>query len=97
MNKSKCFGMQGLSFTDLKTVFNKLFILIENGAFQYFISSIRFIIKQGVTNMFHMNPDLMCPAGFQYAFYKGYVAKSFQHFIVCNCFLAVITFGVGFK
>ena len=50
-----------------------------------------------MTGIFHVYSYLVGAPGFQYALYKGYITKPFQHFIMGNGFFAMIPFGVSFK
>src|SRR5450755_3694077 len=97
MNESKGFSMQCLSSANCKTVFDKLFVLIEYGSFYNFITSISFIIEYGVPDIFHVNTDLVRAAGFQYAFNQCYISKSFEHFIMRNGFLSMMPIWESLK
>jgi hypothetical protein len=56
------FWLQGLTRTQFEAVANKLSILGVGGTFEYFVATAAFIVKQGVTYVFHVSPDLMVSA-----------------------------------
>ena len=69
--------MQGLAWTDCKTVIDKLFVFGKNSSFYDPVAAIKIIIEQWVTNMFHMYPYLVGAACFQYTLHQCYIAKPF--------------------
>ena len=97
MNKAKCFCMQCLSRANGKTIIYKLFVFGVNSSFYNFIATIKIIIEQRMADIFHMHPDLVGAAGFQYTFYQCYITKSFHYFIMGDGFFSMVTFRIGFK
>ena len=75
-------SVQGLTRHQFKTVFNKLLVFAKNSTLQNLIPSVHGIAEQGVSNMFHVRPDLVCTTGFQLALYQRNIIKPFQHLIV---------------
>ena len=56
--------MQGLPWKYFKTVIYKLFVLGKRGTLKDPISSIALIVKERMSNIFHMNPYLVCSTSF---------------------------------
>ena len=86
--------MQSLSGKNLETVIYKLFVFGKRGAFQDLISSITFIIEQGVADVFEVSAYLMGPSGLQATLHKGDIGKSLQHTEMGNCMFALITIRI---
>ena len=89
--------MKGLARTDQEAIVYKLFVLAENGAFYNPVASIKIIVEEWMADIFHVDTDLVGPAGFQNTFYQGYIVKPLQNFVVCHRFFPMIAFRVGFK
>ena len=89
--------MKGLSWAYLKTIINKLFVFGINSSFHNFITTIRFIIEEGMADIFHVYPYLVGTAGLQHTFHQCYIPKPFQHLIMSNGFFAMISLRVSFK
>ena len=70
--------MQSLSGTSVKAIIYKLFVFTKMGSFQYLMTAIAFVIEQHMTDMFHVDTNLMSTSCFKYTFHKGYVSQSFQ-------------------
>ena len=60
--------MQGLPLTNLETIFYKLFVFGIHCSLYNFIATIKIIIKQWMTQVFHVNSYLVCTSGFQNTF-----------------------------
>src|SRR5205814_145269 len=86
-----------MPWTNSKTIFYKLFVFAKLSSFYNFIAAIRIIIEQGMTNIFHMHPYLVCAAGFKNTLNQGNVTKSFCHFIMSNGFFSIFAFGISLK
>src|ERR1035437_1830186 len=76
--------MQCLPGYDLVTVFNKLFVFCIGSPSQDLITSITFIIKQGMTQKAHVGTDLMRTSCLQYTLDQGDVSKTLQHLVMCD-------------
>src|SRR6266496_4642783 len=83
--------------TDGKTIFHKLFVFAKYRSFDNFITAICIIIKQGMPDIFHMHPYLVCAAGFKNTLNQSNVTKSFYNFIMSNSLFSILAFGVRFK
>src|SRR5437762_13470899 len=86
-----------MSGTNGKTIFYKLFVFAKYGSFYDFITPICIIIEQGMTNVFHVHPYLVCAAGFKNTLNQGNIPKSFCHFIMSNGFFSILAFGISLK
>ena len=71
--------MEGLPGENLKAIINELFVFAVDCPFADAVSSITHIAKEGVPDMFHMDPYLVGPACFQPALHKSNVAKTFHN------------------
>ena len=89
--------MQGLAGTDVKTIINKLLVLAENGTLYDLITAIKIIVKKRMTDVFHMNADLVGAAGFQHTLHQRNIIEPLNHLVVRDGFLAMISFRIGFK
>lgn len=87
--------MEGVTGADGKAVVHELPVFAKDGSFYNFISTVGIIIKERMTDMLHMDADLMGPAGLQYALYEGDISESFQYLIMRDGFFAMVPFGVG--
>ena len=67
MYKSQGFCMQCLSGNDFKTILNKCPVFGKNSSFQNLIAAVGGIVKKRMPDIFHMRPDLVCPACFKIA------------------------------
>src|SRR6185312_4390515 len=83
--------------TKLKTIFYKLLIFGKYRSFYNFIAAISFVVKKWMTNVLHVNTDLMRAPRFQPAFYQCYVIESFEHFKMGNGFFPMIAFRICSK
>ena len=79
MNEAKFFCVQCLSRTNIETIINKLLVFGIYSSFHNPIASIKIIIEKRVADILHVNPDLVCAARFQSAFYQCYIIESFEH------------------
>ena len=70
MHKSQSLCMQRLTRTHLETVAHKLAVLAEVSSFENFVAPVTIVIEKGVTNVFHMYPNLMCTACFEVTLHK---------------------------
>ena len=93
MHKPQCHSMQSLSGTSVKAIIYKLFVFTKMGSFQYLMTAIAFVIEQHMTDMFHVDTNLMSTSCFKYTFHKGYVSQSFQYAVVCNGMFAHCRIG----
>src|SRR5690554_2474932 len=75
MLKTKRARMQGLTWQNLKTVFDKLLVFRKRSAFQNFVAAIAFVIEKCVANVFHVHTNLVRTAGFQPTGNKGHIPK----------------------
>src|SRR5690554_2373592 len=57
------------------------------------MTTVTCIIKERMTQLFHMHPYLVCPSRLQPALYKGDIAKPFEHCIVGDSCFTIITIG----
>src|SRR5215831_17501796 len=54
-------------------------------------------MKKRVTDMFHVDPDLMRSAGFQFTLYQRYITEPFQYFIMCHGIFSIFSFGISIE
>lgn len=97
MYEAQGLGMQGTAVADIKTVVYKLLVFRINSAFQDFVTTIFPVVEQCVTNMLHVHPDLVGPAGFQNTFHQGNVIEPFQHFIMGDGMFTGFSVGIGIE
>src|SRR5436190_13199082 len=97
MNKSECACMQCMAGTNSKTIFYKLLILTEYGSFYNFITTIKIIIEQWMTDVFHVHTDLVCTASFKHTLYQRNIPESFDNFIMRDSFFSMIALRISFK
>ena len=74
--------MQRLTGTGIKTIVDKLFVLRKGGAFQDFISTVFFVIKKRMPDIFEMGTDLVGTASFQNTFHYVHVTQTFQYSVM---------------
>ena len=65
MNEPEGFCMQGLPGNGFEAIPDELFIFCESRAFEDFISSVFFVIKEGMADMPEMGADLVRSPGFE--------------------------------
>jgi len=97
MNETNGLCMESLSRADRQAIFHELFIPVIHGSLYDFIPSIGFIPEEGMTDVLHMYPDLMCPAGLQHAAQERDITKPFHYFIMGDGFLSVVSFRISLK
>ena len=97
MNESDGLGVEGLSGAGREAVVDKLAVFAEDGAFDDLVATIGIVVKEGVADMLHMDPDLVGASGFENALYQGHIAETFQYFIVGDRFLPVLSLGIGIE
>ena len=95
MDESQLLGMQRLSWTKAEAVVYKLLVFGVHGSFYNAVSAIKIVVKQRMANVLHVHPDLVCAAGFQPAFYQGYIVELLQYFVVGDGILAMVPIRVG--
>ena len=93
MHKPQRLGMECLPGTDSKAVLYELFISCKSRSFQYFISAITFIVEKRMADIFHMHTDLMRTSRLQAAFHQCHISQTFQHGVMGNGRLSLISFG----
>ncbi len=89
--------MQCVSWADGKAVVDELPVFTEYGSFYDLIAAVCVVVEQRVSDVLHMDADLVRAACFEYALDEGDVSESFEHFIMGDGFFAVFAFGVGIK
>ena len=85
--------MQGLTWANSETVLNELSVFRKCCSFKDLMATIALIVEEGVTNVFHMNTDLVCPTGLQTALDESDLAQSLEHRIMRDSMLALIAIG----
>src|SRR5436190_14426334 len=83
--------------TNCKTIIHKLLVLGKNSSFHNFITAIKVIIKERVTNILHVYSYLVSTAGFKPAFNKCYIIKSLQHCIMRNSLFSMLALWISGK
>ncbi len=84
--------MQGLPRTDLETVLDEPLVLCVDGSFPDFRAAVPFIVEDGMPDAAHVNPDLVRPTGFEFAFDDGDVSVAFEHLVMGHRMLS--DFGI---
>ena len=90
MRETQRLSMKRVTGTYREAIFNELFVFGEHRTLHNPITPIGIIIEQGMTYMLHMNPDLVCSAGFQFALHQRNVVEPFQYREMGDGFFAVI-------
>ena len=80
--------MQSLSGTSVKAIIYKLFVFTKMSTFQYLVPPIAFVIEQHMSDMFHVDTDLMSTSRLQDTFHKRDVSQAFQHTIMSHSVFA---------
>src|SRR5690606_38811726 len=75
MSEPQCSGVKCMARTKRKTILNKLFVFGENRSLNDFIAAVSFVVKKGMTYVFHVYTDLMGSPGFQPAFNQAYISQ----------------------
>ena len=84
MGKSQLFRMEGLSGQNLEAIFHELPVFGKGSPLQDLATSIIGIIEQRMSDMLHVNPDLVGPASLKPAFNQGDIPQLLQYFIMGN-------------
>ena len=78
--------MQGMSGYDFEAILHKMPVFGEDGAPQDLVPAVALIIENGMTDVFHMYPDLVGAAGFEPAFNETYISQFLQYFVLSDSF-----------
>ena len=97
MDKAQSLRMKGLPRTDIKTVADKLLVFGIDCSLADLRTAVAGIIEERMTDMVHMHPDLMSPAGLQAAFHHSHIAIAFKHTVMRDCMLAFVPFGINLE
>ena len=84
VNKAEASGVQCMSRQQFETVFDKLLVFGEGGAFEDPISAISFVVEQRVPDILHVDANLVGATGFETTFDQVDLTETFDHFVVCN-------------
>src|SRR5690606_20364533 len=84
--------MQSLTAAYLKAIFHKLFIPRKHGSFADPVSSVPKVIEHGMSDRFHMDPNLMGTTSFQPAFDQRNVIESLENLVMSH---GMPTFHIG--
>jgi len=79
MLKTECASMKCLAWTDVESILDEGFVLGCRLSAQDLKSAITLIGKERVPDGFHVCPNLVRPACFQYTFYPRDRPERFQH------------------
>ena len=82
--------MQCLSRNHREAILNKLFVFGKGCSSQNLVATIVVVVKQRMSDVFHVNPDLMRPACFEPAFHQIYIAQPLDNFIMRDGMFSMI-------
>ena len=80
---------------NLETIINELPVFVENGALYDLVAAVSIIVKEGVTDMLHMDANLVCSAGFQHALDERHIPEPFEDLVMGDSLLAVFAFRIS--
>ena len=93
MNETQCLCVKCLAGAYLEAVLHKLHIFARGCSSQHLVATISRVVKQWMSDMFHVNTYLVSATGFQLASHHCYMRKVFKHGVMCYSRLAHIAFG----
>ena len=82
MHETECTGVQGLSRTYRKAIFNELAVFGGGGAAQYLVAAVAYIVEQRMPDMLHVYANLMGAPRLKHAFHHGNIAKRLNYRIM---------------
>ena len=82
MCESERFGVQGLSRKRLKHVPQEGVVLAARRSLDRHVASVDGVTEQRMSDVLHVNSDLMRPTRFQLAFHQGYRSQALQHTVM---------------
>ena len=85
MDKSEGLGVKCLSWENLETVVDELFVFGVEDPFEDAVSPIAVIIEERMPYMVHMDTDLVGTSCLEFTFYHCDITKSFEYPVVGHC------------
>ena len=82
--------MKGLSRTDLEAVLHKLPVLGVGGSFEDHVAPVADIIEEDMSDMLHVDSDLMSAPCFQHTLDQSHITVTFQWIIMGDGMLALV-------
>ena len=93
MGESQRFGVQGLPWQGVKHVPQERVVFPARRPFDRYVATVSRIPEQGVTDVLHVDPNLVGPAGFQFAFHERHRTQALQHAVMGDGVLSFIAVG----
>ena len=82
-----------VAWHSLETIFDKLLILREGGTLQYLVATVTLIVEERVTDILHMNTNLVRSSRLESALHQSNIAVALQHLVVSNGVLTLRAIG----
>ena len=95
VGEAEFFGMEGLAGEDGEAVVDKLFVFVEDGAFDYAVAAIGGIVEEGMADVLHVHAYLVGATGLEAQLYEGDVVEPLDDFVVGDGVFAIVALGKG--
>ena len=95
MLEAQGFGVQGVARHDVEGIFHKLLVLAVDGPFEDMVAAVFVVVEDGVAQVFHVDADLVGPAGFEVALHHADVVEAFEHLVMGDGPFALFTVRKG--
>ena len=82
MHETESTSMESLSWADVKAVANELLILSGGSTTEYFVATISGVVEKRMSDMLHVDTNLVCSPGLENAFDSRAIAERLNNLVV---------------